>query len=611
MVQTHGLWAKTKTGSKAGFDKLYGLVDRLGPPVNKLSNKLGAEAFWPTTLDKESDKAARILRSFCKDGFYTDEERPRADGPQTKQRVLKKIPVEVIRNAKGLAIFTTMRTGLWFSGAGGSGVLVGRREDGTWSPPSGIMLHTAGLGFLVGVDIYDCVVVINTQKALDAFSAIRCTLGGEISAVAGPVGMGGVLESEVHKRQAPVFNYLKSRGFYAGVQMDGTIIIERTDENERFYGERIGVKDILAGTVRHAPYETRMLMETLKAAQGDGDVNLSLLPKEPPPSDHEIVNERHLFGVPDTEDPDPFGVLALEKAGLEIREAGTRRRPASEQFEFKPSPTSPVYTTFRHSLDRSSVGTWSRRSSWRASAGSSTTDLKTSTPVDMETQTDAEPPSPVQDHAPALPPRPTHNYSPTMTDIPEHQTTDSVQAVNEKATETTDDVRRNATSEPTQESTPEDNAPNSQKEGHDLAEDGDDSDDTDDDEEPVIEEILQASAPHMVTRARIITVAKPTPPKLPARSPLRTRRSANSSISQPGAHGMDEATGPLPGSPGTGPPSLRRGGSSSSSQSSISSIEGYDHTSGKVRDDPGSDLEREHFDSVPLSPTKAMPGEFR
>jgi len=58
-------WERTKWGSKTGFDKLYGLVDKLGAPVNKLSNKLGSEAFWPTTLDKESDKAARILRSFC------------------------------------------------------------------------------------------------------------------------------------------------------------------------------------------------------------------------------------------------------------------------------------------------------------------------------------------------------------------------------------------------------------------------------------------------------------------------------------------------------------------------------------------------------------------
>jgi hypothetical protein len=59
------MWAKVKTGGKLGFDKVYGVVDKLGAPVNKLSNKLGAEAFWPTSIDKESDKAARILRSFC------------------------------------------------------------------------------------------------------------------------------------------------------------------------------------------------------------------------------------------------------------------------------------------------------------------------------------------------------------------------------------------------------------------------------------------------------------------------------------------------------------------------------------------------------------------
>jgi len=59
------MWTKTKTTSKAGFDKIYNLVDKLGAPVNRLSNKLGSEAFWPTTLDKESDKAARILKSFC------------------------------------------------------------------------------------------------------------------------------------------------------------------------------------------------------------------------------------------------------------------------------------------------------------------------------------------------------------------------------------------------------------------------------------------------------------------------------------------------------------------------------------------------------------------
>ncbi|KAF2758730.1 DUF500-domain-containing protein [Pseudovirgaria hyperparasitica] len=386
-MPTQTFWQRTKVGSKVGFDKVYTWVDKLGAPVNRLSNKLGSEAFWPTTLDKESDKAARILRSFCKDGFYQEEEIQPTDGPKQKQKVLKRIPPEVIKNAKGLAIFTTMRTGLWVSGAGGSGIVVARQEDGSWSPPSGIMLHTAGLGFLVGVDIYDCVVVINTQKALDAFSKIRCTLGGEVSAVAGPLGVGGVLETELHKRQAPIFTYLKSRGFYAGVQVDGTVVIERTDENERFYNERISVGDILAGKVRHPPFETRRLLETIRASQGDTNVDSSLLPSEPAPGDYEIEADGHVFGVPDKEDPDPFGVRALEQAGLEIREAGTRNRVSSQNFSFAPSPKSPIFGTF----NRQSVDTLSQWSHSRRASQVSNYDRVVSM-SDMSTQTDMDGP---------------------------------------------------------------------------------------------------------------------------------------------------------------------------------------------------------------------------
>lgn len=56
---------KLKHGGKAAFDKGWAAFEKLGAPVNKLTNKIGSEAFWPTTLDHESDKAARILKSFC------------------------------------------------------------------------------------------------------------------------------------------------------------------------------------------------------------------------------------------------------------------------------------------------------------------------------------------------------------------------------------------------------------------------------------------------------------------------------------------------------------------------------------------------------------------
>jgi lipid-binding SYLF domain-containing protein len=306
---TSTLWDKTKSGSSTvynkallpGFNKAYKVVDKLGAPVNRLSNKVGSEAFWPTTMDKESEKAARILRGFCKDGFYEQIEEKElkkvetrnatAVGvPQGKQRVMKKIPASVIKNAVGLAIFTTMRTGWLFGGSGGAGVLIGRNpETREWSPPSGIQTQNISFGFLAGVDIYDTVLVINTYEALGAFTKWRTTLGTEVAVAAGPVGIGGALDTELTKRQAPIWSYVKSRGLYAGVALEGNLVIERTDENARFYGEQISVTDILNGKLRHPPVEQyQVLLDTLRAAQGD-DVDDSLLPDAPAPSDMEII----------------------------------------------------------------------------------------------------------------------------------------------------------------------------------------------------------------------------------------------------------------------------------------------------------------------------------
>jgi len=63
------IWEKTKHGSKATFDKGWAAFEKLGGPVNKLTNKIGSEAFWPQAMDKECDKAARILKSFCSTPF--------------------------------------------------------------------------------------------------------------------------------------------------------------------------------------------------------------------------------------------------------------------------------------------------------------------------------------------------------------------------------------------------------------------------------------------------------------------------------------------------------------------------------------------------------------
>lgn len=240
-----------------------------------------------------------------------------------------------------------MRTGLWVSGAGGSGVLIARKEDGTWSPPSGILIHTLGVGFMAGIDIYDCVVVINTRQALEAFSKVRVSLGGELSVVAGPVGAGGILESELLKNRKPVWSYMKSRGLYGGLQFDGTIIVERNDENARFYGERLPISSILTGRVKNVPTSTRLLAEVVKSAEGKkADENIiHQVDSQPTPSDvpiekindptHAQVNQ--YAPPPDYPNITAYGAYAPPSAyGLDQKQGTPSAYPVS--------PSQPQYT---------------------------------------------------------------------------------------------------------------------------------------------------------------------------------------------------------------------------------------------------------------------------
>ncbi|KAK0388132.1 hypothetical protein NLU13_4377 [Sarocladium strictum] len=271
-------------------------------PINQLAHKLGSQSFLPEALNKECDKAASILQSFCKSGVYADptsnSKLPASLNPGAKEstggiidpnkekpksRVLVTIPPKVIARALGLAIFTTFRAGFNVTGATGSGILIARLEDGSWGPPSGIQVHSVGGGFTIGVDIYDCVCVINSKEALAAFTNTRVSLGSDLAVTAGPYGAGGAMdvghgiqerkssgsppppaettqslkpeEKKSHRRSLsansfkPVFSYVKSRGFYAGIQVDGTVVVERKEANAAFYGARVSVGQIIKGQV--------------------------------------------------------------------------------------------------------------------------------------------------------------------------------------------------------------------------------------------------------------------------------------------------------------------------------------------------------------------------
>jgi lipid-binding SYLF domain-containing protein len=140
----------------------------------------------------------------------------------------KAIPTAVMRDAKGLAILTVTKGGFIFSGRGGTGIVVARTEKG-WSGPSAIGTGGIGFGFQAGVQISELVIVLNTPAAVEAFSkGGNVTLGGALSVAAGPVGRDAEGSLTL---AAATYTYSRSQGLFAGVSLEGTVIVSRDEAN--------------------------------------------------------------------------------------------------------------------------------------------------------------------------------------------------------------------------------------------------------------------------------------------------------------------------------------------------------------------------------------------
>ncbi|GJN66900.1 hypothetical protein PLICBS_000922 [Purpureocillium lilacinum] len=579
-------WEKRNSGTKPGTKPgpLFGWGQRNSAPGSKPSKinvavanggRIERETFWPASLDLECDKAARILKSFCTDGYLAPvdgEAEPStssSDTPATPEFLTKKIPKRIIQNAAGIAVFTCMRSGLWMTGSGGSGILIARKSDGTWSPPSGILLHTPTLSFIIGVDIYDCVLVINNLAALESITRPRVTLGEDVGLTNGPSVTLDSDEAHIKWKELgnTVLAYMKARGQHQAVNLNGCILTERTNENERFYGSSVTQMDVLAGNVARHVDETKPLFEVIKMAEGRTDYELAVIEQmavQPAPGDAVIAtpgstpaSPRGAFGVPRADDPDPFGVLALEMAGLEIREAGSRLRPSSSQFEFNPTPLSPAMSKF----SRQSVETFTTRSN-RASGMSSRTVKSQVTDAYTQTDTANTPdttPSPGQsDDGQA------RGSIDRMPEVKEHEEVDytrvdlaplrqlsqehSIGAVLAADAATTPrESIGSAPSAPVVEAPEVEKAEKAAKASNvdedeqgteEETNDADDEDDLDEDEEPVVFEVAavqpartQAIASRVIhAKGSVVTIPKRVPPPLPMRSALRSSRSSKSDM---------------------------------------------------------------------------------
>jgi lipid-binding SYLF domain-containing protein len=158
----------------------------------------------------------------------------------------KGIPPRILRRAQGLAIISVVKAGFIFSGKAGEGVVVARTGRG-WSGPSFIGTGGAGWGPQIGAQVTDFVIVLNSERAVRAFSkGGNVTLGADASVAAGPVGRAA--EADVTPRAA-IYTYSKSKGLFIGASLEGAVIGTRNGANERYYGRPVNPSDILHGRV--------------------------------------------------------------------------------------------------------------------------------------------------------------------------------------------------------------------------------------------------------------------------------------------------------------------------------------------------------------------------
>jgi lipid-binding SYLF domain-containing protein len=176
----------------------------------------------------------------------------------------KTVPEYLLRDAAGIAIIPgAVKVGFIIGGEYGRGVLLLRNEDGSWSNPIFITLSGGSIGWQLGAQSADFVLVFKTDRSVDSVLADKLTLGVDVAAAAGPLGRRAQASTDMQLK-AEIYSYSRSRGFFAGLSLDGALIQIDDEANAAFYDvEYISPRDIQARKDLKLPEEAVQLKRTV------------------------------------------------------------------------------------------------------------------------------------------------------------------------------------------------------------------------------------------------------------------------------------------------------------------------------------------------------------
>lgn len=177
------------------------------------------------------------------------------------------IPEEILNKARCVIVIPSMtKVALGIGGSYGRGAMVcrsGAEFAGPWGAPAMYAIEGASVGFQLGAEATDLVLMVMNARGATALLSSTVKLGAQASVAAGPKGRHVEAATDASMR-AELLSYSRSRGLFAGVSIEGNSLRPDDDANEQVYGKRMSAKEIITGAGIAVPPSGKALVETLQ-----------------------------------------------------------------------------------------------------------------------------------------------------------------------------------------------------------------------------------------------------------------------------------------------------------------------------------------------------------
>jgi len=176
------------------------------------------------------------------------------------------IPQGILGRAECVAVVPSMLNGGFIVGAKYGRGLASCRTPKGWSAPAFFMTTGGSVGFQIGGQAVDLVMLIMNNDGMQHLLSSKFALGADASVAAGPVGRDAAGNTD-WKMRAQVLTYSRARGVFAGVSLNGAVIKQDKDSTREFYGHMVTFKAALTGEIDPPPAANPFLSTLAKWAQ--------------------------------------------------------------------------------------------------------------------------------------------------------------------------------------------------------------------------------------------------------------------------------------------------------------------------------------------------------